>query len=256
MNHGPHIDDILEPPEDIEPELALEIMQKGSLDLHGLMPFGSNYTFLGTIEADACKFNVIYKPSRGERPLWDFENGSLCRREVASYQLSCALDGQPSIPPTVLYDGPHGIGSLQQYIHADHNEHYFTLKDDPQYQTAFQEMALFDYLINNADRKGGHCLLDYQNRIWGIDHGLSFHADHKLRTVIWEYEDQRIPDPLYQNLSDLEPKLQAGHHLYQELRQLLSKREIKHCRYRLQDLLQSGRFPCATGYRDYPYPPV
>lgn len=253
---GPDINDILEPRQQIDPDVVIRVMQRGRLSLHGLMPFGSNYTFLVTVSTDDVRFNAIYKPARGERPLWDFEYGSLCKREVASYELSRALGGWPAVPPTVLRKGPHGVGSLQQFVYADYEAHYFNLKDDPSHRRAFEELTLFDYLINNADRKGGHCLLDPDHKIWAIDHGLSFHVEHKLRTVIWEFENQPIPSELLADLEALCPKLQPGHKVHDNLSTLITPIEIEYCQYRLETLLDDGRFPCATGYRDYPYPPI
>ncbi len=250
------INDLLEPPQDISVDVATKAMKKGKLEIYGLMPWGSNYTFLGVIYTDHLKFNVIYKPRRGERPLWDFDHGTLCQREVASYVISQALEGWVSVPPTIIRKGPYGKGMLQQFIHADYDIHYFILKDDPQFQKIFQQLALFDYIINNADRKGGHCLLDHQNRVWAIDHGLTFHCEHKLRTVIWEYEDEEIPYDLYKTLKNLAHHFAPECEVYEILQKLLSPSEMNSCYRRLQSLLKRGRFPSSQGYRDYPYPPV
>lgn len=243
-------------PQAIEPKVALEVMQQGELTLHGLMPWSSNYTFLGTVAQDSIKFNVIYKPSQGERPLWDFDEGSLCRREVASYLVSCALGGWPAIPPTVLCNGPHGEGSLQQFIHADYEIHYFTLNKEHCYQATFKEFAVFDYLVNNADRKGGHCLMGPDDKIWAIDHGLTFHVEPKLRTVIWEYANQDIPANLLKSLQTFKESFIPSSELYQQLSKLLSTYEIERFYQRLDTLLQSGKFPRPMGMRDYPYPPI
>ncbi|RME42797.1 MAG: hypothetical protein D6796_13915 [Caldilineae bacterium] len=252
----PDSDDILLPPQDIETGLALHALQQGELTLHGLLPWSSNYTFLGTIACEGLRFNVVYKPAQGERPLWDFEHATLCRREVAAYQVSRALGDWPNIPPTVLRNGPHGPGMLQQFIHADYDAHYFTLKDDPRYQTAFQQLALFDYLVNNADRKGGHCLLDHRQQIWAIDHGLTFHTDYKLRTVIWKYANRRIPQTLYRALARFKANFTPHSEAWRILQNLISPDEIAAFVQRLDNLLASGRFPRPLGYRDYPYPPV
>jgi uncharacterized repeat protein (TIGR03843 family) len=220
------------------------------------MPWGSNYTFLGVISTTEHKFNVVYKPCQGERPLWDFEYGTLGYRETASYVVGQALGGWQLVPPTTMHNGPHGIGSVQLYIHTNYDDHYFTLKDQSQYRLVFQKMALFDYLVNNADRKGGHCLRDQQDRIWAIDHGLTFHAEYKLRTVIWAFEGQPIPHPLYTDLETFAQSFQPSQPTYQQLLNLLSPREVERVCHRLQTLLEKGRFPSPTGYRDYPYPPV
>ncbi len=248
--------EVFELPPDVDTETILHSLQHGDLTLHGLMPWSSNYTFLGTVACDTLKVSAIYKPCRGERPLWDFDHGTLCQRELACYLVSQALGGWPAIPPTVLRDGPHGYGSLQQFIITDYDIHYFTLQDDPRYQRQFQQLAIFDYLVNNADRKGGHCLLDRNDVIWAIDHGLTFHTDYKLRTVIWEHARQKIPSALYQDLAAFKRNFTPKSKIYQDLETLLSHREVEQFRRRLNKLLKSGRFPEPYGMRDYPYPPV
>jgi len=248
--------DVLEPPRTIEPDIALNLLQHGKLTLYGLIPWGSNYTFLGLVEDGSSRMNVIYKPCRGERLLWDFEENSLCRRETATYLVSCAPGNWPAVPPTALRDGPHGLGSVQQFIYADFNVHYFDLKDMPEHRAAFQQLAAFDYLINNADRKAGHCLLDAQNKIWAIDHGLSFHIERKLRTVIWEYANQKIPQDLSQSLQQFRDSFTLAGQLHRNLSKLLSPRELEAFSRRLDNLLASGRFPHPLGARDYPFPPI
>ena len=182
--------------------------------------------------------------------------GTLCRREVAAYQVSCALETWVAVPYTILRDGPHGIGCLQQFIYADYHIHYFTLKDNPQLQTKFQQIVLFDYLINNADRKGGHCLLDAHQKLWAIDHGLSFHTDYKLKTVIWEYANTKITETLYADLQNFKKCLKSDSKLYQNLSELLSSTEIAKIGHRLNILLNTGKFPKISGKYDYPYPPI
>lgn len=248
--------DFLTPPQDIAPAVALNALANGELALHGLMPWSSNYTFLGTVTGEETKFNFIYKPGRGERPLWDFEAGSLCRREVAAYLVSAALPGWPAVPPTVLRTGPYGPGSIQQFIHADYDIHYFTLKDNPDFTAAFQKLALFDYLVNNADRKGGHCLLDGNNALWIIDHGLTFHTDYKLRTVIWEYAGHEIPGNMRDTLQTFDRALSPTGELYRQLNTLITPAEIAGVHHRLENLLATGKFPRPLGLRDYPYPPI
>lgn len=249
-------EDFLLPPQNIAPAVALEALANGELALHGLMPWSSNYTFLGTVTHQETKFNFIYKPGQGERPLWDFEAGSLCRREVAAYLVSAALPGWPAVPPTVFRAGPYGDGSIQQFIHADYNIHYFTLKDNLDFTPAFQKLALFDYLVNNADRKGGHCLLDGNNTLWIIDHGLTFHTDYKLRTVIWEYAGRKIPAGMLNALQNLGRALSPAADLYRQLHAFIAPAEIAGVYQRLENLLAAGRFPRPQGMQDYPYPPI
>jgi len=248
--------EVFELPPHTKTEVIIEALQHGDFELHGLMPWSSNYTFLGTVTHNDLRFSAIYKPSRGERPLWDFDHGTLCKREVASYLVSCALGGWSSVPPTVLGSGPHGRGSLQQFIITDYNVHYFTLQDDSRYQRQFQQLALLDYIVNNADRKGGHCLLGQDDKIWAIDNGLTFHTEYKLRTVIWEYAHEKIPYELYADLEAFREDFTRDSQIYHCLKSLLAKREIDYVRRRLDTLLKSGRFPEPYGMRDYPYPPV
>ena len=144
----------------------------------------SNYAFLARVDDGELQALAVYKPRRGEVPLWDFAPGTLCMREVAAYVLSHAL-GWPLIPPTVLRDGSYGPGVVQLYIEADVDAHYFTFREER--RADLVPVALFDIVTNNADRKGGHLLLDRDSRIWAIDHALTFHAEPKLRTVIWDF---------------------------------------------------------------------
>ncbi|GAC1540760.1 MAG: SCO1664 family protein [Acidimicrobiales bacterium] len=158
------------------------------------MPWSSNGTFLVSLAFEGADHHAIYKPHRGERPLWDFPDG-LFLREVAAYELSAAL-GWDIIPETVLReDAPLGVGSLQWFVDADFAQHYFTLIDDVRWHDDLRRLAVFDLIANNADRKSGHCLVA-DDRIWGIDNGLCFHVEPKLRTVIWEFGDEEIPSAL------------------------------------------------------------
>ncbi|MEM7030958.1 MAG: SCO1664 family protein [Chloroflexota bacterium] len=248
--------EVFSPPSDTPTEAIVEAITQGELDLHGLMPWSSNYTFLCTLTHNDLCFSAVYKPGQGERPLWDFDSGTLCNREAASYVVSSHIGDWALVPPTILRDGPHGVGSVQQFIMTDYEVHYFTIQDDPTYQTQFQQLALLDYVINNADRKGGHCLLGENDKIWAIDNGLSFHTEYKLRTVIWDYADQGIPGELYADLKAFDADFAPGSSCYDQLEALLTPREIDYFCQRLKKLLKSGRFPEPYGMRDYPYPPV
>ena len=175
----------------------LHLLEKADINIEGLVPWGSNYTFLVSICRETVAAQGIYKPRRGERPLWDFPAGTLCHRERAAFLVSQTI-GWDIVPPTVLRQGPQGYGSLQYFIDHDPDQHYFTLKGQFEEQT--QKIVLFDILINNADRKGGHVILDRQNQLWAIDHGICFHVDHKLRTVIWDFAGTLIPSKLLQDM--------------------------------------------------------
>ncbi|MDQ1381752.1 MAG: hypothetical protein QOJ71_2471, partial [Actinomycetota bacterium] len=193
----------------VSEDRARELLRDGEVDVLGRMPWSSNATFLVNLSQGGDELLAIYKPQRGERPLWDFRRGTLCHREVAAFEVSEAL-GWDIVPDTVLRDGPAGIGMMQRFVEHDPEEHYFTLLET--HGDAFRRMAAFDVVINNTDRKGGHCLRALAGgRIFGIDHGVSFHAQWKLRTVIWDFYGEPVPEPLVEDLrrvrSELEPVL-------------------------------------------------
>ena len=187
--------------------------------MQGLIPWSSNYTYLARVRSGSHEMNAVYKPSCGERPLWDFETGTLCNREVAAYLLSAEL-GWPNIPPTVLREGPMGLGALQQFIPFKRRENFFTIRD--RCREEMLKIAAFDALVNNTDRKGGHVLEDNAGIIWCIDHGVTFHEEPKLRTVIWDFVDEPIPDALMRDLERLRSKLRGGEGLRQKFEALVS----------------------------------
>jgi uncharacterized repeat protein (TIGR03843 family) len=233
----------------------LETLLMGRMELQGLMPWSSNYTYLVDLSGgDQAKLLGIYKPGAGERPLWDFPEQSLSLREFASYLVSLTL-GWPSIPATVLRHGPHGLGSVQLFVEAEYEAHYFNMRGMPAFVEDFRRMALFDYIINNADRKGGHCLKGTDGRIWAIDHGLTFHVKPKLRTVIWEFCDEAVPDPLLTDLARLYQLLQEAE-FCQTLANLISPREIKALERRTELLVSTGQFPKTRMGRNVPFPPI
>jgi uncharacterized repeat protein (TIGR03843 family) len=231
-----------------------EILTRGSINVQELVPWGSNYTFLVTLHDGERKASAIYKPSRGERPLWDFPDGTLAFREVAAYLVSRAL-GWPNIPPTILRDGPEGAGMVQLYIDMVDQQHFFTLRD--KHRDEMKRIAAFDALINNTDRKGGHVLLGNDGKIWCIDHGVTFHEYPKLRTVIWDFSEQAIPRDLIEDLNKLRPCLTRGESLGDSLSQLLSPREMRALRERLDELTESRIFPKPSeDWPPVPWPPV
>jgi hypothetical protein len=219
----------------------------------GLMPNASNYTFLARCTSGAEELLAIYKPRRGEIPLWDFPEGTLHRREVAAYEVARAL-GWPNVPPTVLRDGPEGEGSAQLFIDADPNEHFFTLGADR--SEDFRRVALFDLVVNNADRKAGHCLLDDDGAIWVIDHGVCFSDEPKLRTVIWGFAGEPIPASLRVDLQRARAALAPGGSLRHRLGLLLAPGEVRATEARLDTLLRRGTFPAPGPGRPYPWPPI
>jgi uncharacterized repeat protein (TIGR03843 family) len=234
---------------------VLSTLEKGDLILEGEFVWGSNYTFSVQVEFEGQCLQAVYKPTRGERPLWDFPKASLARREVSAFLVSEWL-GWGLVPPTVYRPkGPIGPGSLQLYIEHDPEYHYFNFSQED--RQLLRPVALFDLLINNADRKGSHLLVDKEGHLWLIDHGICFHRDDKLRTVIWDFAGETIPDELCQNLRDLQRKLKPGSSLYNILENYLSPAEIGAMEGRARQVLSSRRFPDPhPDRRPYPWPPV
>jgi hypothetical protein len=226
-------------------------LQHGELELKGQFMLGSNYTFLVNVQHDGHELKAVYKPSQGEQPLWDFPHHTLAHREVAAYIVSEAL-GWNFVPYTALReDGPYGPGSIQQYIEYDPNYHYFNFSDED--KTRLKPVMLFDLLCNNADRKGSHVIIEAEtDKLWLIDHGLCFHEDDKLRTVIWDYAGQPIPKNLLDDLSHL-----SSPGLLADLQPFLSSNEISALITRAETLVASDVFPYPPEHRRaFPYPPI
>jgi uncharacterized repeat protein (TIGR03843 family) len=224
----------------IGPEQAMQLLSQGCMALVGQIRYSSNVIFLTSVDDGDLRALAIYKPRRGETPLWDFIPGTLCLREVAAYVVSQAL-GWPLIPPTVLRDGPYGPGALQLYIDADAEADYFTLREER--MPDLLPVALFDILANNADRKGGHLLLDRWNHIWAIDNALTFHPQPKLRTVVWDFAGKVIPEEYLADLCQLQAHLACESTLRQALAELLIEDEIAALQARLATLLERPVFP-------------
>ena len=221
-----------------------------------LIPWGSNYTFAALLVGqDGERCYGVYKPRRGEVPLRDFPNGTLYKREVAAYRLAVQL-GWDMIPPTVIrQEGPHGVGSLQLYVEprAGASGQYERLRDS--HRCDLQRMAVFDLVANNADRKGGHCLLDVRGHVWGIDHGLTFHYVPKLRTVIWDYCGEPIPAELVTDLHVVRTDPVRLRELEHTMRPLLADQEWDALLQRWDRLLKNPCFPNLDPYRNVPWPP-
>jgi hypothetical protein len=228
-----------------------ELLEGGELELLGRMPWSSNATFLVKLERHGAGTLAIYKPRQGERPLWDFPRGTLCQREVAAHLVSDAL-GWEIVPLTILRDGPAGVGMVQRFVEHDPEEHFFTLRD--RFADVFRRFALFDVVINNADRKSGHCLRDPDDHVWGIDHGVSFHPAIKLRTVVWDYEGEEIGPAHLEGLERLGARL-AGD-LGEALDGLLSGAERAALEDRLGWLCTQREFPAPLTEYPYPWPMV
>lgn len=233
-----------------------QVLRSSELRVLGRMPWSSNVTLLCELLAppsDDAPAGVvgraIYKPHAGEQPLWDFPDG-LYRREVGAYHLARSL-GWDLIPPTVERDGPHGVGSVQWFVDADFDRHYFEQLEDPTLHPQLRRMAAFDMVANSTDRKGGHILIDDAQHLWGIDNGLCLHAEFKLRTVIWDFAGEPIDDDV---ASALDRFVQAP--LPDELLGLLDPFERDALLTRARALLTSGRLPIDPTGRRYPWPLV
>lgn len=240
----------------------LTVLQNGTVEIEGLLPWSSNYAFLVRACDGPVELGAVYKPERGERPLWDFAQGTLCLRECAAFIISETL-GWRIVPPTVLRDAQHGLGTVQLFIDHDPARHYFTIEGDETLRPQLQKIALLDILINNADRKAGHVLIqesdttDESVKLWGIDHGICFHVDPKLRTVIWEFGGTPIPGDLKEDMRALQAKLNSeADDMPVSLAKLLSPTEIEALRRRLNRLIDRATFPQPGAGRHYPWPPV
>jgi uncharacterized repeat protein (TIGR03843 family) len=254
-------------PNDVADPIAF--LQHADVEIEGRMPWSSNATFLTTLRCEhgtdgdaaageiAIEQQAIYKPVRGERPLWDFEPG-LHRRERAMYLLSEHLQ-IGLVPPTVIRDGPLGEGSFQWFVPADHSEHYFTIHEQrPHLHDRLREMALLDVLANNTDRKSGHCLLQpgadddrTGDRVWAIDNGLCFSSPYKVRTVIWEFAGEPIADDLLDRVAPMVERIPI------DIAALLDDDEIAAMQRRATMLVTERRLPDDDGsHRNYPWPLV
>jgi uncharacterized repeat protein (TIGR03843 family) len=230
----------------IEP---LALLAQGEITVRGRLPAASNATFLVDVTRDGATALAVYKPARGERPLWDFRPG-LFKRELAAWHLSEAL-GWGLVPPTVAREGPLGEGSLQLFVHADFEQHYFTLRQEAAHRERLQQVCAFDLVANNADRKSGHCLLGPDGLVYAIDNGLCFHAEAKLRTVIWDFGGEDIPRAILDDLRRF-----GAAPVPAPLAAMLDEAEAKALRSRARRLVTVARFPRDAGGQRYPWPLV
>ena len=241
---------------EVEMAGAERLLREAEFEDLRLLWASSNYVYLARLCAgDGRELAAVYKPESGETPLWDFPTGTLHEREVAAYELSRLL-GWAFIPPTVEREGPQGAGSLQLYVPHDRASHFFEQRDDPALVPQLQRMAVFDFVANNADRKGGHCLLDGQGRIWGIDHGLCFHADYKLRTVIWDWAEQPIADEWLADVERAATAVAGDAAEAEALCALLAPDEVGALLGRADRLLRTRAMPSPGPHRSYPWPLV
>ncbi len=239
----------------LQPDL-LTTLTEGEYAIEGQFMWGSNYTFLANVTHAGQTFKAVYKPTQGERPLWDFPSETLAGREVAAFLVSQAA-GWGLVPPTVYRpEGPAGPGSLQLYIEHDPEMHYF--KFTPEQRAGLHTTALFDAIANNTDRKGGHILIDPDGRFWLIDHGICFHVQPKLRTVIWDFAGQPIPEEECDRLMHLRVALQGeAAPLRAALAPYLNLAELGALAARIDSLIARRVFPRPTSERySYPWPPI
>jgi uncharacterized repeat protein (TIGR03843 family) len=237
---------------------VIDLLASAPLDIKGRIVNASNMTTLVQVGDPSSEILAVYKPRSGERPLWDFPTGSLHRREVAAFVVSDFL-GWAIVPPTVLReDGPLGEGSVQLFVEHDPRQHYFVLVDDARYDEQLVRMAFFDILVNNADRKGSHVLRAADGHLWGCDHGLTFHPQGKLRTVIWEFGGSPLPPEWCQDLRRLVDALDDPASVVSTtLAPLLSRQERRILGLRADAVVRSGQLPdIDEERRPYPWPPL
>jgi len=258
---------------------ALELLTRGRMDLEGRLVDASNTTLRAEITYNGLTRRCVYKPVQGERPLWDFPDGTLAGREVSAYLVSQAT-GWDLVPPTILRDGPLGTGACQLWIDEpdetetligfvpayDVPQDWFPVasardEDGDAYALAHADdprlarLAVLDAVINNADRKGGHVLYGHGGRIYGVDHGVTFHVENKLRTVLWGWTGKPIPDESLDTLAQLGESLDGP--LGEALEEHLTISEVQHVRLRVKRLIRAGRFPKPPhDWPAVPWPPV
>ncbi len=250
MTHAANPQDEPLVPGPADRQAALDLLREGTIEVEGRMVDASNATLFCSISTDKAIAQCVYKPVRGERPLWDFPDGSLAGREIAAYEVSEA-SGWDIVPPTVMRDGPFGAGMVQLWIDVDEAVDIERLvrTDRPQ----LRRMALFDAVINNADRKGGHLLpVCGGSHVFGIDHGIAFHSEDKLRTLLWGWRGRRFTDGEREVLE----KLRFDADLDERLFEVLTTREVAATRRRIDRLLRTGVFPSPSGdWPAIPWPP-
>jgi uncharacterized repeat protein (TIGR03843 family) len=248
MSEQPVERDLRPPADDAE---SLLLLQEGVLDLEGRMLDASNVTLVGTIRTGELVGECVYKPVAGERPLWDFPDGTLAGREISAFLVSEAT-GWRVVPPTVLREGPFGPGMVQLWIDGDEDVDLaaFVRRDDP----ALRRMAVFDAVVNNADRKGGHIIPMPDGHVYGVDHGICFSVDPKLRTLLWRWAGKRLPEESVAVLERLADELDGE--LGEQLHEHLTRREVRSTRQRVAELLRTGRHPEPGGeWPALPWPP-
>lgn len=258
---------------------ALSLLREGELTVHGRLADASNAALYCSVSADGRSAQAVYKPVAGERPLWDFPDGTLAGREVAAYELAAAT-GWALVPPTVLRDGPHGPGMVQLWVEPDPGADPLLALQDPAGPEAgwlpivradvgdgrtallvhpddrrLRRLAVLDAVLNNADRKGGHLIAAADGRIYGIDHGVTFNTEGKLRTLLWGWAGEPLPDEAVEVLADLAGQLDGA--LGERLAPHLTAAELAAARARIAELRRTGRHPLPSEeWPAIPWPPI
>jgi uncharacterized repeat protein (TIGR03843 family) len=246
-----------------------ELLARGRIEITGRLVDASNATLFGTVSADGVEAQCVYKPVRGERPLWDFPDGTLAGREVGAFLVSEAA-GFHVVPPTLLRDGPFGPGMVQVWVDTDDERELVDVcspkavpegwigvlrargeRGEPAVLAhadtpALQRMAAFDVVVNNADRKGGHVLAGTDGHLYGVDHGLTLHVEDKLRTVLWGWTGKALPDEVVESLEKLAAELDGS--FADVLGEHVTRREVRTLAARVRTLLDEPVFPEPSGY--------
>jgi uncharacterized repeat protein (TIGR03843 family) len=230
---------------------ARSLLLDGEIDVEGRMLDASNVTLVGAIRTGSLEAECVYKPVAGERPLWDFPDGTLAGREVSAALVSEAT-GWRIVPPTVLREGPFGPGMVQLWMDGDASVDLaaFVRRDHP----GLRRMAVFDAVVNNADRKGGHIIPMPDGHVHGVDHGICFSVEPKLRTLLWRWAGRPLPDEAVAVLEKLQADLLGD--LGEALHEHLTRREVRRTQQRVAELLRTGRHPEPSGdWPALPWPP-
>ncbi|MBI4201547.1 MAG: SCO1664 family protein [Chloroflexi bacterium] len=233
------------------PPEVVQLMTEGDIHDCQVTPQGSNYTYFACVGSGVSQVRVVYKPCKGEAPLWDFPGGTLYLREYLAYRLSEAL-GWGLVPYTIVRDGPFGVGSVQMLVDAHPQANYFTMRES--HREALQRLCAYDVIANNADRKASHCLLGPEGRLWAIDHGITFHWEYKLRTVIWDFAGEAVPHDIVRDMARLAERLASSGSFRDEVAGLLSRQEVDAFRRRLEGLVEHPVFPYPGPRRSVPWP--
>jgi hypothetical protein len=227
------------------------LLREGELDMEGRLLDASNVTLVGAVRTETLAATCVYKPVAGERPLWDFPDGTLAGREISAHLVSEAT-GWSVVPPTVLRDGPYGRGMVQLWMDADPSVDLaeFVRRDDP----GLRQMAVFDAVVNNADRKGGHIIPMPDGHVYGVDHGICFSVDPKLRTLLWRWAGRPLTAEAVTVLERLADDLRGD--LGEQLHEHLTRREVRCTQQRVAELLRTGVHPRPSGeWPALPWPP-